>query len=246
MNGAAQIPQNTKLLLDYYSSDRVDRLDRLSALWQLIRTPAARYAEAHTYLEQGNSEAAKTMIEDHPEEDVFKVKQESERWRMLALIEYLQGVKTNGRSVAHLTIDEQEALEAIIADQRDRPATWAQNILCFHYGKCRAPLTGDAKVAPKSRQPMKKADAEHAEATLRVYPNPASKYATVEVDLAADPENALVELKDVAGKVLQQLRVSSSVAQVVLDCGQVASGTYTVQLVNHGVVLLTEKLIIKQ
>lgn len=241
-----EMTQNANLLLEYFGTDSVEHVDSLRGVWQLIRTPAARYAEALTYLQQENFEAAKTVIEDLPEEHVLKVKQESERWRMLALIEYLQEVKTNGRSVAQLTIGEQEALEAIIADQRDRPATWAQNILCFHYGKCRAPLTGDAKVAPKSRQPMKKADAEHAEATLRVYPNPASKYATVEVDLAADPENALVELKDVAGKVLQQLRVSSSVAQVVLDCGQVASGTYTVQLVNHGVVLLTEKLIIKQ
>ncbi|MBL7946807.1 MAG: T9SS type A sorting domain-containing protein [Flavobacteriales bacterium] len=41
------------------------------------RTPAARYAEALTYLQQQNFEAAKTVIEDLPEEHVIKVKQES-------------------------------------------------------------------------------------------------------------------------------------------------------------------------
>ena len=161
-------------------------------------------------------------------------------------IDFLQEVKANGRSEAELTTNEQDALEAIIADQRDRPATWAQNILCFHYGRCRAPLTGDGKAVPKSRQVMKTTDSDRAEASLRIYPNPASKYATVEVDLAADPVIASVELKDVAGKVLQTLRVSSSMAQLVFDCGQLASGTYTVQLVNKGAVLITEKLVVKQ
>ena len=79
MNGAAQIPQNTKFLLEYRSSDRVDQVDSLRGVWQLIRTPAARYAEALTYLQQQNFEAAKAVIEDLPEEHVLKVKQESER-----------------------------------------------------------------------------------------------------------------------------------------------------------------------
>lgn len=43
------------------------------------RTPAARYAEALTYLQQEDFEAAMTVIEDLPEEHVLKVMQESER-----------------------------------------------------------------------------------------------------------------------------------------------------------------------
>ncbi len=246
MNGAAQIPQNTKFLLEYRSSDRVDQVDSLRGVWQLIRTPAARYAEALTYLQQQNFEAAKAVIEDLPEEHVLKVKQESERWRMLALIEYLQEVKTNGRSVAQLTIGEQEALEAIIADQRDRPATWAQNILCFHYGKCRAPLTGDAKAAPKSRQTNKRAEGSAAEASLRIYPNPASKYATVAVHLGAELEQAVVVVQDAVGREMSRSAVQYEDQQVLLDTRDWPSGAYAIRLENAGKALKVERLVIER
>lgn len=246
MNGAAQIPRNTNLLLEDYGTDRVDQVDRLSALMQLIRTPAARYANALTYLQQEDLEAAKTVIEDLPEEHVLKVKQESERWRMLALIEYLQGVKTNGRSVAHLTIDEQEALEAIIADERDRPATWAQNILCFHYGKCRAPLTGDAKAAPKSRQVNKRAEGGAAQASMRIYPNPASKYATVAVHFGAELEQAVVVVQDAVGREMLRIAVQYEDQQILLDTRDWPSGTYAIRQENGGKVLTVERLVIER
>jgi hypothetical protein len=211
-----------------------------------IRTPAARYAEALTYLQQQNFEAAKAVIEDLPEEHVLKVKQESERWRMLALIEYLQEVKTNGRSVAHLTIGEQEALEAIIADQRDRPATWAQNILCVHYGKCRAPLTGDAKAAPKSRQVTKRAEGGAAEASMRIYPNPASKYATVAVHFGAELEQAVVVVQDAVGREMLRIAVQYEDQQVLLDTRDWPSGTYAIRQENGGKVLTVERLVIER
>jgi hypothetical protein len=213
---------------------------------RLIRTPAARYAEALTYLQQQNFEAAKTVIEDLPEEHVLKVKQESERWRMLALIEYLREVKTNGRCVAHLTIGEQKALESIIADQRDRPATWAQNILCFHYGKCRAPLTGDAKAAPKSRQVVKRPEMALTQVTMQVYPNPANKFANVVVGLGSDPEQAELVVQDMAGREMHRHAVQQKDQQVLLDTRDWSNGAYTIRLVDGSSVLKVERLVIER
>ncbi len=213
---------------------------------RLIRTPAARYAEALTYLQQQNFEAAKTVIEDLPEEHVLKVKQESERWRMLALIEYLQGVKNDGRSVAQLTIGEQEALEAIIADQRDRPATWAQNILCFHYGKCRAPLTGDVKAAPKSRQVLNRPEAAEPQVTMQVYPNPANKFANVVVGLGSDPEQAELVVQDMAGREMHRHAVQQKDQQVLLDTRDWSNGAYTIRLVDGSSMLKVERLVIER
>ncbi|MEZ4738373.1 MAG: hypothetical protein R2818_03220 [Flavobacteriales bacterium] len=53
---------------------------------------------------------------------------------MLAATDFLQGLHANGKSTAQLTEGDQNELETIIAGQYDRAATWAQNLLCFHYG----------------------------------------------------------------------------------------------------------------
>jgi hypothetical protein len=241
-----EMTQNANLLLEYFGTDSVEHVDSLRGVWQLIRTPAARYAEALTYLQQEDFGAAKTVIEDLPEEHVLKVKQESERWRMLALIEYLQEVKTNGRSVAHLNIGEQEALEAIIADQRDRPATWAQNILCFHYGKCRAPLTGDAKTAPKSRQVVKKSEVAVTQVNMQVYPNPANKFANVMIGLGSDPVQAVLVVQDMAGREMHRQAVQQKDQQVLLDTRAWPNGAYTIRLVDGSSVLKVERLVIER
>ena len=241
-----EMTQNANLLLEYHWADSLEQVDSLRSVWQLIRTPAARYAEALTFLQQGRFAEAQAVVEALPEEHDLRVKQESERWRMLAVIEFLQTLGSNGRSTAQLTTNEQDELEAIIADQRDRPATWAQNILCFHYGRCRAPLTGGELGTPKSRKVDPDGIEQTTGPTLQVFPNPTSRYATIEVDLVAPPQNAAVVVKDVAGRVLFRLNVSSTIEQLVFDSRELASGSYTFQLESSGNVLVTEQLIIKQ
>lgn len=215
-------------------------------MWQQIRTPAARYAEALTYLEAADYAAARAVIEALPEEHDLRDKQESERFRMLAVIDFLHGIHTSGRSYGQLSEGEQAELEAIIADQRDRAATWAQNILCFHYGKCRAPLTGGTGATPKVRRVGNNPIVDPGGASLRMYPNPASNFVVIEVYLAAEPNNAAIVVQDIAGRVLRHLIVASKEQQLVLDSREFAPGTYTIVLTNNGAAVKTKNLIIHQ
>ncbi|MBK8582731.1 MAG: hypothetical protein IPL86_13175 [Flavobacteriales bacterium] len=147
-----EMTQQANLLKNYYQNDSIDHVDSLRWVWQQIRTPAARYAEALTYMHQGEFENARSVIEDLPEEHELRDKQEGERYRMLAVIDFFAPIYAAGRSSGQLTVSEQDQLVAIINDQRDRPATWAQNILCFHYNKCRAPLSGGDGGTPEIAQ----------------------------------------------------------------------------------------------
>lgn len=79
-----------------------------------------------------------------------------------------------------------------------------------------------------------------------VYPNPASNYVVFEVDLAAEPKGSAIIIQDIAGRVLEQLSVSSKEQQLVLDSRAFAPGTYSVLLQNHGATLETKKLVIRQ
>jgi len=79
-----------------------------------------------------------------------------------------------------------------------------------------------------------------------MYPNPASNFVVLEVDLGAEPKGAAILVQDIAGRVLVQLVVSSKELQLVLDSRTLAPGTYSVLLQNHGATLETKKLIIRQ
>jgi hypothetical protein len=238
--------QQANQLLNYYQSDTVPHVDSLRWVWQKVRTPAARYAEALTYMQEDNYAAARTVIEDLPEEHDLKEKEEGERYRMLAFIDFLQTVHASGRSSGQLTEGEQAVLEGIVDDQRDRAATWAQNILCFYYNKCRAPLTGGSGATPKARRLGNENVAQAFLANLRMYPNPAMNYVVFEVNLDTEPISSAIVIQDIAGRVLKRLSVSSKEQQLVVDCREFAPGTYSVLLTNNGATVQTKNLIIRQ
>lgn len=241
-----EMTQKAHLLMNYFTSDTLDHTDSLRWVWQQIRTPAARYAEALTYMQEGDYGAARTVIEDLPEEHDLKAKEESERYRMLAFIDFLSPIHGSGRNNSQLSVAEQNALEGIIANQRDRPATWAQNILCFYYGKCRGPLTGGDGGTPKSRRANDASTPVQLLSNLRMYPNPANNYVVFEVDLGAEAQRAAIVIEDITGRSLERLIISNKEQQLVFDTRELAPGSYTVQLLNGSTRLETKNLIIRQ
>jgi len=81
--------------------------------------------------------------------------------------------------------------------------------------------------------------------TLHIYPNPASTFVALELDLAAEPKNAAIVIQDITGRVLKQLIVASKQQQLVLDSREFAPGTYNLVLNNQGTTLLTKNLVIR-
>jgi hypothetical protein len=197
-------------------------------------------------MHEDNYSIARTVIEDLPEEHALKEKEEGERYRMLAYIDFLQTVHASGRSSGQLTEAEQAVLEGIVDDQRDRAATWAQNILCFYYNKCRAPLTGGSGATPKARSVSNENVDQAILANLRIYPNPATNYVVFEVNLDTEPLSSAIVIQDIAGRVLKRMIVANKEQQLVLDSREFAPGTYSVLLQNNGATLQTKNLIVQQ
>ena len=128
----------------YYRQDSTAvALDSLVMAWRLLRTPAARYAEALTWLEWGEPDSAAATIEALSAEHQLGELEIQEQSRMLALITFVTDVRRSERNVAQLIPEEVETLQGIVGEAYDRPATWAQNMLCFHYGLCIAKWAAD-------------------------------------------------------------------------------------------------------
>jgi hypothetical protein len=243
----AEMTQAAHLLMEHHTMDSTGfPVDSLRAVWQIIRTPAARYAEALAYLEQGHYAAATAVVEAIPQEHLkLKPRDITEKDRMLALIAFWENIGLDGRGTADLESAEVDQLEVLIGGAYDRPATWMQNVLCFHYGRCRTPMTGGDEEAPKSLMQQSNSFATPVMPTLRVHPNPAVSWAAIDYDLLAEARSAMIVVRDVLGRPVEQFTLGGRSSQVVLDTRPLAKGLYTVELLNGGRILQVEKLIVE-
>lgn len=242
----AAMSQASNMLIEEYSRDSInDPLDSLRLVWQEVRTPGARYAESLALMQRGEYQAAYTMVEAIPQEHTkLKDREQSERDRMLALITFMQGIAASNRGEEELTAAEQAELQTL-SDANDRPAVLAQNLLCFHYGICTPPYTGDADdEGPKARGPLA-AEVADAPGVMTVSPNPTVNWAAVNIIMTTPPEGASIQVVDLAGKTVQRYMVQNQRQQVVLDTRGLAPGAYLVVLHDAGKPVAQEKLIVQ-
>lgn len=237
--------QAANLWLEELSKDSInDPLDSLRVVWQQVRSQGARYAEAITYMQVGEWQAARTVVENIPQEHVLKGDEMGERGRMLALIDLMETVAMDNRAEDELNVAEQDALEAQMSPYADRPAVWAQNLLCFHYGRCTSPVTGGEN-EPKSAREIREPFLAAEQPVLVVRPNPATTWATFDYTLPMEPSDAWISITDAQGRTVERMQVKQTSAQLVWDTRSVAPGAYQVQLIAGQQRLRTEKLIVQ-
>ncbi|MBK9274655.1 MAG: T9SS type A sorting domain-containing protein [Flavobacteriales bacterium] len=147
--------------------------------------------------------------------------------------------------MAQLTTAEQDQLEALIDGAHDRPATWAQNLLCFGYGLCRAPLTGgDPNRAPMIQHLHPPAPNERS-AWLKIQPNPASTWVVVNYGAEPQPANASISIRDLMGREVHRAAISAATGQLLWDTRQVPAGSYAVVLLGAASGPVTQQLIVQ-
>jgi hypothetical protein len=250
-----EMTQAANLLIHHYHTLPMTEDDSTSVpmdsvlwVWQQVRTPAARYAEALTWMQLGNYAQAADVIASLPTEHKLRSPDELERQRMLDLIGFIANVRGSGRSEMQLDSSEVAYLKVLMGEAYDRPAALIGNLLCFGYGHCRAPLTGgDIDGDPKSLPytPLT-ATGTGTQAELRIHPNPASTWVAIDYDLLVEPTDAAIIIRDMTGREVERIVLRDRLQQVVWDSREVAPGTYTVVLQNKKHQLRTEKLIIRQ
>ncbi|MFZ1694998.1 MAG: hypothetical protein WAT74_17510, partial [Flavobacteriales bacterium] len=240
----AAMSQAANVMLEYLTSDEeACQIPALRGVWQEIRTPAARYAEALSLLDEGDFTNATAIVTAIPAEHDLKAPDFIERQRMLDVIAFLATVSGDGRGEDELTVAEQDALEALVDGQQDRPATWAQNILCFHYNRCVAPWTGEGGEPKSLPKPRKESPA--ITQALSLHPNPTANWAVAKVMLPSDDATATLRVLDITGKQVASYRLRGKEPQLVLDTRMLGVGAYLVELHSGNVKLASEKLIVQ-
>ena len=242
----AAMTQHAHGVMDYWRSDTLhENVDSLRAVWQLVRTPAGRYAEALTYLQAGNTGGAYQVVNAMPDEQALEGAAYAERQRMLELIAFCATIYTSERTMAELTTGEVDQLEAIVAEAYDRPATWAQNLLCFAYERCRTPLTGGDG---QHRPAFNLTQAEQMTSVLpelNLAPNPGQNWTVASYRSIGTGKTLDLVLRDISGRVQWRNTLGNTEGQALIDLRGLAPGAYTVELLASGALVASRKLIVQ-
>ena len=83
------------------------------------------------------------------------------------------------------------------------------------------------------------------EPKLIVFPNPGSTFIAFAVDLQVAPVEAELVVRDAVGREIRRFRLQKTQDQVIWDVRGATPGSYTVSLVSGGVLLRTEKFVLR-
>ncbi len=220
--------------------------DTLRWVWQQLRTDGARYAEAALLLGQQKYASADSVIMAMPEERDMDPMQLDERARMLKYIRVLGDAAGVGRNEYQLLQPELDSLVTVVGLHYDRPAVWADNLLCKAYGQCRAPYTGPVG-APKSLpyRDLTRPEEALSNSTFRLQPNPTRDDVVFFYDLEGASSGTIV-IRDPAGKVLSSMLLSVGTEQANWNSVGLSPGLYLVEYHKEGTLISTERLIVQQ
>lgn len=229
------------------ADDEEEGTDLIAALEavQALRTAEARYDEAMHLIDRKQYSAARAVIMALPDEHELRGPQVVERARMLTYISFLEDIYLDGRTEAQLTQAELAELEAFIDVEHDRPTNWASHLLCYNYGICRSPYTGDADEEPKAfvRRPAKQTITPTPKLELK--PNPANAWVVVTYDLLNLLSDQQLVFRDALGRVVHQAPLASVAGQELVDTRGLTAGAYTVELHQDAAPVESERLIIQ-
>jgi len=167
--------------------------------------------------------------------------------RMMEYVDLLHEAYDDERAPHQLDSTEVAELIALgSGGSNDRVATWINNLLCAVYDHCTPPLTGGDGL-PKSnpRQTYAQPPTGGSTGSLRIAPNPASTSTTFTYVLKHAPKDASLQLTDLAGRTVHQVRLAQREGIVTWDTQHLVAGIYVVSIRDKGRVVLSEKLIIQ-
>ncbi|MDX9749670.1 MAG: hypothetical protein RBT71_01130 [Flavobacteriales bacterium] len=219
-------------------------VDSVLVRWRMNPSLRARYGEVSTLLEMEKFSDAEDLLNGLGDDYRLQATDKQDRDDMLALIAVVRTAHATDRTIMQLDSAEVAALEAIAARQPSMGAAHARNILCFGYGICTPPVTGETP-QPKSQWVKPPATDAPAPSALLVHPNPANNWVAFSHALTGKVDRAFIRVRDAQGKEVHALSIASSPGQHIWDTRSMSAGAYTVELHNRGQMVETQRVVVQ-
>lgn len=218
--------------------------DSILVRWQLNPSLRARYGEVSTLLELERYTEAEALLNGLADNYRMHATDIQERDDMLGLIAVVRNAQVADRSIMELDGAEVSALEAIASHQPSIGATHARNILCFGYGICTPPITGETP-QPKSQWSRPPGTDTAVPSVLTIHPNPASTWVAFSHTITGKVDRAFIRVRDAQGKEVHSAALATSPGQSIWDVRGFAAGTYAVELYNRGALVEAQRVVVR-
>lgn len=221
----------------------------LAQAWLRQATVEGLYAAALLTAEQGDWETAMVQIPPPPgKNEWYPDLMERTLFHAILDVQSSEGVSFFREMNAAGANELAELLDGMLSTYAyNRGFGRIDNLLCFHHGLCRPPLTGGAGEGPKMLRLPTHTDtpANIRRSAFSVAPNPAHDQLTLRYRFADEVGSGSLCLRDVIGRMVLQERLSGGEGSAVLPTGSIGRGVYVLEVRGDGQLVHKEKILLE-
>lgn len=199
-----------------------------------------RYRLSMLYMTVGDSAACDSVLNNLPYTFSLSTEQETERQAYLSYVHLLENQGDNPDSTAVA------ALGQIAQNQTGMPSVYVRNLLVWNnqtmYNEPVLLPDTSLKSTPARRQNDGTGKNRETDNYLPVKPNPATGYFIAGWDLHEESESTTIVLTDINGRAVYKTAVYNQKNEKVINTGNLAPGTYVVNILVNGKIIETKKL----
>ncbi len=220
----------SNLLLAHYKADSVNRTDSIRYWLRKRGELSDEYALVESFIEAELFDSAYNRLQALPAKFEMDTQDRLDTHNdYLTYFNLRKSFHQAGKSIMELDSLNQRDLGSFAFGSDTRAANLAGNILCFFYGSCKDASEsgsggGNARLAGPPLDAKKVIQSEYYQ--LRVFPNPASDFATFEWKLVNLESTASIQVFDAVGRVVATKVVTTAEGQWLLDTRTLPKGMY--------------------
>jgi hypothetical protein len=205
-----------------YSSDMQGLRDRLAAAQSL---PMDKQL-VDAFMQEGKTSQALSLAAMLPQLYALTGEELAEHNRYTSLKQLQADLLSADRTIFELDATEKAMLLDLIGQSNGLAGTQARNIMAFigeyDYCDCPSALDKDLKMKPVNNTNVQ----THLPPSVEVRPNPANNWVSFGYTLEGEKPQAVLEIRDAAGKTVHQVQLSQPKGEYVWDTRELHAGTY--------------------
>ena len=178
------------------------------------------------FLQEGKTSQALGLAAMLPQLYALTGEELAEHNRYMSLKQLQANLLDADRTIFELDAAEKATLLDLIGQSNGLAGTQARNIMAFigeyAYCDCPAPLDEELKTKPVSSKSVQTL----LSPSVEVRPNPANNWVSFTYTLEGEQAQAVLELRDAAGKTVHQVQLSQTKGEYVWDTRALQAGTY--------------------
>ncbi len=224
----------SNLLLAHYKADSVDQTDSIRFWLRKRGELSDEYALLESFIESEQFDSVNNRLQSLPAKFEMDTQDRLDTYNdYLSYYNLRRSFHQAGKSIMELDSLNERDLVNFAFGSNTRAANLAGNILCFFYGNCKDlsesdSTGGSARLAAPALDPQQYLQSQYYQ--LRVFPNPASDYATFEWKLVELESVAQIRIIDPTGRVIESESVNQLEGQWLWDTRGIARGLYLYEM----------------